>query len=395
MSPKPFAPKPPQVAAAVIGNALEWYDFIVFGFFTVIIARLFFPSESQYASLLLTTATFGVGFFMRPVGGVLIGIYADRRGRKASLLLIVSLMTLAIAMIGFAPTYAAIGIAAPLLIVLARLLQGFSAGGEFASSTAFLVESSPAHRRGIYGSWQMVGQGLAVLIGALLGAFITRVFTPEALDSWAWRIPFLFGLIIGPVGLYIRRRLDETEVFLAIDRSTGKRQALSAALAAHFRPLLATFGIVVSGTISFYVILLYMPTFARTQLHLPLDQAFSAQAIGLACMIVLIPIFGALSDHIGRKPIIVGALVLYFVLIYPLFSWMYANPSFASLLITQVVLCCLIGAFAGPMSTALAEQFPAHVRSTGLGTAYNLAVMIFGGFAAFMEWRAPPQRLGT
>ena len=158
MSAKLFAPKPLQVAAAVIGNALEWYDFIVFGFFAVIIARLFFPAESQYASLLLTTATFGVGFFMRPVGGILIGIYADRRGRKASLLLIIGLMTLAIAMIGFAPTYAAIGIAAPLLIVLARLLQGFSAGGEFASSTAFLVESAPAHRRGFYGSWQMVGQ---------------------------------------------------------------------------------------------------------------------------------------------------------------------------------------------------------------------------------------------
>ncbi len=148
MSPNSSAPKPLQVAAAVIGNALEWYDFIVFGFFAVIIARLFFPAENQYASLLLTTATFGVGFFMRPIGGILLGIYADRRGRKASLLLIIGLMTLAIAMIGFAPTYAAIGIAAPLLVVLARLLQGFSAGGEFASSTSFLIESAPAQRRG-------------------------------------------------------------------------------------------------------------------------------------------------------------------------------------------------------------------------------------------------------
>jgi MHS family proline/betaine transporter-like MFS transporter len=383
MSAKLVAPKPLQVAAAVIGNALEWYDFIVFGFFAVIIARLFFPAESQYASLLLTTATFGVGFFMRPVGGILIGIYADRRGRKASLLLIIGLMTLAIVMIGFAPTYAAIGIAAPLLVVLARLLQGFSAGGEFASSTAFLIESAPAHRRGFYGSWQMVGQGLAVLTGALLGALITRIFTPEALDSWAWRIPFLFGLVIGPLGLYIRRRLDETEDFLAITRNTGKQQALGAALAAHVRQVLATFGVVVSGTISFYVILLYMPTFARMQLHLPLDQAFSAQAISLACMIVLIPIFGALSDHIGRKPIMISALVLYFVLTYPLFSWMYANQSFASLLVTQVILCCLLGAMFGPISTALAEQFQAHVRTTGLGTAYNMAVMLFGGFAPF------------
>jgi MFS family permease len=178
MSSSSFAPKPLQVAAAVVGNAFEWYDFIVFGFFAVVIARLFFPTESQYASLLLTTSTFGVGFFMRPVGGILLGIYADRRGRKASLLLIIGLMTLAIAMIGFAPTYAAIGIAAPLLIVLARLLQGFSAGGEFASATSFLIETAPANRRGFYGSWQMVGQGLALLTGALLGALITRVLAP-------------------------------------------------------------------------------------------------------------------------------------------------------------------------------------------------------------------------
>jgi MFS family permease len=368
MSSAPFAPKPVQIAAAVIGNALEWYDFIVFGFFAVIIARLFFPAESQYASLLLTTATFGVGFFMRPVGGILLGIYADRRGRKASLLLIIGLMTLAIAMIGLAPTYAAIGIAAPGLIVLARLLQGFSAGGEFASATAFLIESAPAQRRGFYGSWQMVGQGLAVLTGALLGAFITRILAAEAVDSWGWRVPFLFGLVIGPLGLYIRRRLDETAVFLATRRGPDQQQAFGAALAAHIREALATFGIIISGTISFYVILLYMPTFARTQLHLPLDQAFSAQAISLACMIVLIPIFGALSDHIGRRPIMIGALLLYLALTYPLFSWMYGNPSFASLMITQVALCSLLGAFFGPMSTALAEQFQAHVRSTGLGT---------------------------
>jgi len=266
MTSAPSAPKPFQIAAAVIGNALEWYDFIVFGFFAVIIARLFFPAESQYASLLLTTATFGVGFFMRPVGGILLGIYADRRGRKAALLLIIGLMTLAIAMIGLAPTYAAIGIGAPLLIVLARLLQGFSTGGEFATATAFLVESAPARRRGFYGSWQMVGQGLAVLTGALLGAFITRILTPEALDSWGWRVPFLFGLIIGPLGLYIRRRLDETAPFLATRRGSGQQQTLGAVLVAHMREALATFGIVISGTISFYVILLYMPTFARTQL---------------------------------------------------------------------------------------------------------------------------------
>ena len=168
----------------------------------MIITRLFFPSESQYASLLLTTATFGVGFFMRPVGGILLGIYADRRGRKAALLIVITLMTIAIAMIAFAPTYAAIGFGAPLIIVSCRRghLQGFSAGGEFSSATAFLIESAPAQRRGFYGSWQMVGQGVAVLIGAILGTVLPRALSPEALTGWGWRIPFLFGLIIGAVG---------------------------------------------------------------------------------------------------------------------------------------------------------------------------------------------------
>src|SRR5215472_10156855 len=376
-------PKAVQVAAAVVGNALEWYDFIVFGFFAVVIAKLFFPASSQYASLLLTTATFGVGFFMRPVGGVVLGVYADRRGRKAALLLVVGLMTIAIALIGFAPTYATIGFAAPLIIVIARLLQGFSAGGEFASATSFLIETAPAGRRGFYGSWQMVGQGLAVLTGALLGTFLTRTLTPDQLDGWGWRVPFLFGLIIGPLGLYIRRNLDETSAFLQSRRSSAGQQSSGSILASHVREMLACLGMVVSGTISFYVILIYIPTFARTQLHLPLDQAFLAQSIGLACEVVLIPICGALSDNVGRKPVMITALVLDLLVTYPLFSWVSASPSFGALLTMQIILCGLFGVFNGPISTALAEQFPTRVRSTALAIAYNIAVMLFGGFAQF------------
>jgi MFS transporter, MHS family, proline/betaine transporter len=377
------APPPFQIAAAVIGNALEWYDFIVFGFFTVIISRLFFPADSQYASLLLTTATFGVGFFMRPVGGVLLGIYADRRGRKAALLMIIALMTVAIALIALAPTYAAIGVGAPLIIVLARLLQGFSAGGEFASATAFLIESAPAGRRGFYGSWQMVGQGLAVLIGAILGTVLTHTLTPQALDGWGWRIPFLFGLIIGPVGLYIRSHLVETDAFLSAGQSAAGRETPRSLLASHVRSILVCMGMVVSGTISFYVILIYIPTFARTELHLPLDQAFLAQSIGLACLVVLTPIFGALSDRFGRKPVLIAALLCDLALTYPLFVWLAANPTFTNLVAMQIVLCSLFGVFNGPISTALGEQFPTRVRSTGLAIGYNVAVMLFGGFAQF------------
>ena len=229
----------------------------------------------------------------------------------------------------------------------------------------------------------MVGQGLAVLLGAILGTLLTRSLTPETLDSWGWRIPFLFGLIIGPVGLYIRRNLDETSAFLQSNRSSAGQQDSRSVLMSHVKEMLACLGMVVSGTISFYVILIYIPTFARTQLHLPLDQAFLAQSIGLACEVVLIPICGLLSDFVGRKPVMITALVLDLLVTYPLFSWVSASPSFGALLTMQIILCGLFGVFNGPISTALAEQFPTRVRSTALAIAYNIAVMLFGGFAQF------------
>ena len=265
-----------QILAAVIGNALEWYDFVVYGFLTVIISRLFFPSDSEYASLLMAMATFGVGFFMRPVGGILIGLYADRRGRKAALQLIILLMTISIAMIAFAPTYAAIGAAAPILIVLARLLQGMDTGGEFASATSFLVESAPPDRRGFYGSLQMVGQSVAALAGATSGMLITQGLTPEQIDSWGWRLPFLFGLLIGPVGLWIRRHLNETEAFVEASQSAEAPAGLMAIWRSYRRSIAVSFGLVVSGTIMYYVVLIYMPTYAKTQLGIPLGGFYCA-----------------------------------------------------------------------------------------------------------------------
>lgn len=373
-----------QIAAAVIGNALEWYDFVVYGFLTVIISRLFFPAESEYASLLFTMATFGVGFFMRPVGGVLIGMYADRKGRKAALQLIIGLMTLSMAIIAFAPPYAAIGIAAPLMMVFARLLQGFATGGEFASATSFLVEMAPPGRRGFYGSLQMVGQSLAALTGAISGALVTRGLSPEQIDSWGWRLPFIFGLLIGPVGIYIRRYLDETADFLDARKAQAGPGAPKFSIVRHARSIAVTFGLVICGTISFYVVLVYMPTFAKTQLGIPLGDAFVAQVTGLVCLTLVIPVCGALSDRIGRKPILMAAAIAYFVLLYPLFDWVHSAPSLMRLTIMQAVLCSLVGVFFGAISTALAEQFPTGVRSTGLAIGYNFAVMLFGGFAQFI-----------
>jgi MHS family proline/betaine transporter-like MFS transporter len=375
-------PKSVQVAAAVVGNALEWYDFTIFGFLTVVISELFFPTDSQYASLLLTTATFGAGFLMRPLGGILLGVYADRKGRKDALQFIIGLMTVAIAIITFAPTYAAIGVVAPLSILIARLLQGLATGGEWGCSTAFLIESAPTGQRGFYGSWQMASQGLALLAGALVSFFVTRIFTPDAFLSWGWRIPFLIGLFIGPVGIFIRRYLNETDAFLELPLNKQENQ-FAKMVATHFKELLVCIGLYSGGTISFYVILLYMPTFATTQLHLSFSKALVAQSVGLACMVSLVPLFGALSDRVGRKPILIGAFLPYLGLAYPLFAWVHAHPTFANLLIMQVVLCSFLGAFYGPMATVLAEQFPAQIRSTAIGIISNVAAVVFGGFAPF------------
>ncbi|MEY2679984.1 MAG: hypothetical protein RL661_215 [Pseudomonadota bacterium] len=374
-----------QIAAAVIGNALEWYDFIVYGYLTTIISRLFFPAQTEYASLLLAAATFGVGFFMRPLGGILLGLYADRKGRKAALQLIISLMTLAIAMIGFAPTFASVGIAAPLIIVLARLLQGFATGGEFASATAFLVEMAPPGQRGLYGSLQMMGQSLAALVGATVGLVITQMLSAEQIDLWGWRLPFLLGLLIGPVGLYIRRHLHEPQLFSAdIQSRKEKPPTVLSIWREHKRSILISLALVIPCTILFYVILIYMPTYAKTQLGIPLKEAFVAQVAGLVCLAGATPLFGALTDRVGRRPMLVAGNLLFVVLPYPLFAWLLADPGIARLTVMQVTLCCSASMVTGAISTALADQFPIAVRSTGLALSYNSAVMVFGGFAQFI-----------
>lgn len=376
-----------QILAAVIGNTLEWYDFIVYGFMTSIISKLFFPADgNEFISLLMATATFGVGFFMRPVGGVLLGIYADRKGRKAAMQLIMAIMALVSLLIACAPPYAAIGVAAPLLIVLARLLQGFATGGEYASATAFLVEAAPPHQRGLYGSWQLVGQMLAILGGAGMGALITHNLDQGQLENWGWRLPFVVGLLIAPVGLWIRRYMDETEAFVDASQADAKTEAPSmpAALQQNRRQILLTIGLTIPGTAAFYVLLVNMPAYAHRQFGLPLDQVFSIQMLVVAWMTLLIPLSGALSDRIGRRPLLLWPYVGLLLAVYPGFAWLAAAPGIERLLLVQLLFCTLLGLSFGPAPTAVSELFPVKVRSTGVSIGYNLAVMLFGGFAPFI-----------
>jgi MHS family proline/betaine transporter-like MFS transporter len=301
------------IIATVIGNGLEWFDFTVYSFFAVIIAKLFFPTGDELTSLLLAVATFGVGFFMRPVGGIILGIYADRVGRKAALSLTILLMALGTTLIGIAPTYDQIGLFAPLLIVVARLMQGFSAGGEMGGATAFLTEYAPENQRAYYSSWIQASIGVAVLLGAAVGTFVTASLSTEALNSWGWRLPFLLGMVIGPVGYYIRHHLEETPTFRETTDKTDS--PLTEVLRDYPRQTAASFSMVILWTVCTYVLLFYMPTYAVKVLKVPQSTGFVAGMAGGMAIMVFAPIVGLLADRIGRRGLLSGAAALIFVLV--------------------------------------------------------------------------------
>jgi MFS transporter, MHS family, proline/betaine transporter len=376
------------IVVSTIGNALEWFDFMVYSFFAVIIAKLYFPATSPTVSLLATWGTFGVGFITRPLGGIVLGAIADRAGRKAALTLTISLMAIGIALIAFAPTYQAIGIGAPILMLLGRLLQGFSTGGEVGCATALLVEYAPLNRRGYFGSYQMVAQATAMLCGSLFGAVLTRSLSPEHLMSWGWRVPFIAGLLIVPIGLQLRRKLDESPVFVekSRERQLSESPILDAATR-HWVPVAAGLGLTVFATVGTYIFLLYMPTHATHTLHLPLADTLISSSISSICYLVLCPFVGALSDRIGRKKLMVTSLVLTIVIAYPVFVFMTAHPSLLSLIIGQGLLTVVFTIHQGCYPAFISELLPSSVRSTGISVSYNLGVMIFGGFApAIVQW---------
>ncbi|SCU85011.1 MFS transporter, MHS family [Cupriavidus necator] len=370
------------IIATVIGNGLEWFDFTVYSFFAVIIARLFFPTGDDLSSLLLAVATFGVGFFMRPVGGIVLGIYADRVGRKAALSLTILLMALGTTLIGIAPTYDQVGIFAPLLIMVARLMQGFSAGGEMGGATAFLTEYAPARQRAYYSSWIQASIGVAVLLGAAVGTFVTSSLSTEALNSWGWRLPFLLGIVIGPVGYYIRHHLDETPTFR--DNAERADSPLKEIVQAYPRETLASFSMVILWTVCTYVLLFYMPTYAVKVLKVPQADGFIAGMAGGSAIMVFAPLVGLLADRVGRRVLLSGSALLILVLAWPMFAYINHAPGLASLLVFQLVFGVLIATYTGPILAAFSELFPARVLSTGLSVAYNFAVTIFGGFASFI-----------
>jgi MFS transporter, MHS family, proline/betaine transporter len=369
------------VAAAVIGNVLEWYDFGLYAFVAIYISRNFFPQGDEVTALLSTFLAYGLGFVARPLGAIVIGRIGDTRGRKAALLLTILLMAIGTVMIGLLPTFATIGYLAPVLLVVARMLQGFSAGGEWGSSTAFIVEWAPAGERGYYGSFQQTSVVAGLLLGSGVAALLNTVMTPDAMTNWGWRIPFLLGAIIGPVGLYMRRKIDETPAYQKLEASPAvERDPTSPWLLAG-----RAFGFTIVWTVCFYVLLNYMPTYTQKYLHLSASAALWSNTIGLFVLLASIPVMGKLSDRIGRKPLLLGCCVAYIVLPFPIFSLLLGGASYAFLVAVQILFAVLISMFSGPGPAAIAEIFPTRTRSLWMTAGYALSVSIFGGFAPFIS----------
>jgi MFS transporter, MHS family, proline/betaine transporter len=368
-----------MIVATSIGNALEWFDITVYGYFAVYVSRAFFPSDNQTTSLLLTFGTFGLAYLARPIGGVVLGAYADRHGRKASLLISIILMTLGTLSVAVMPTYATIGIFAPIAVILARLVQGFSAGGEFGSSTAFLVEHRP-DRRGFVASWQFASQGLSNLLSSSFGLGLTTWMASENLNAWGWRIPFLFGVLIGPIGIYIRNHLEDATAPPA--QGSPVRDVF---LHQKSRVLLGIGALAISTAVNYLII--YMPTYAVTKFNLPLSTGFTATFVGGIMVTLLTPLAGMVSDRLGRTRHMIAANILLLLSIFPTFLMISKDPTPAVIVFAVFWLSTLKSLYYGPLAALMAELLPAATRATGLGLGYNIGVTLFGGMGpATMTW---------
>jgi MHS family proline/betaine transporter-like MFS transporter len=369
------------IAAVSIGNALEWYDIAIYGYFAVYVSKAFFPNNDPTTSLLLTFGTFGLSFLVRPIGGVVLGAYADRHGRKASLMVSIVMMTIGTSVIAFMPAYETVGILAPIAVLTARLVQGFSAGGEFGSSTAFLVEHRP-DRRGFVASWQFASQGLSNLLASAFGVGLTSWMTPAEMQSWAWRIPFLFGILVGPVGIYIRNHLEDATAPPAAKQDSPVRQVL---LHQKLRVTLGIGALAISTAINYLIV--YMPTYVVKTLSLPPIVGFTATFVGGFVVTFLTPVAGMISDKIGRTTHMIAVNLLLLLSIYPAFLLITRHPTPTVIVAAVFWLSTLKSLYYGPLAALMSELLPAATRATGLGLGYNIGVTLFGGMGpVIMTW---------
>jgi MFS transporter, MHS family, proline/betaine transporter len=370
------------IFSCAIGNFFELFDFTIYGYFAVAIARAFYPSGSMFS----TFATFGAAFLMRPVGAIVLGAYGDRMGRRAALVVTIGLMAAATGFTGLIPTYQSIGVWAPIALVLCRLLQGFSTGGEWGGAVAFLVEYSPAGRRGLIGSMQQFSTQIGSLTGSLSAAVLASSLSEADFYAWGWRVPFVIGFALGPIGYYLRRKVAETPAFeRAVEHRTVERSPFLAAIREYRVRMLQAFGLSIIGCMGSYVFVIYLVNYAINTMRLPPGSALSCAVASGLIVVCLTPLVGHLSDRFGRRPFILACALLNVVFAYPLFLLAVRGGTFGSLLAALMVNAVFQSLYTGVIPSILAEMFPTRVRYTGLSVSYGFAVVLFGGFAPLVS----------
>jgi len=382
------------VIAASLVTGLEMFDFTVFGFFAVMIGDRFFPAKDPMTSLLWAVGTFGVGFFMRPLGAMMIGAYADRVGRRAAMTRTSWMMALGTAALGLCPSFASIGVIAPLVIIAARSLQGFAVGGDIGVAATFVMEAGPVSRRGYRVSWQLTSQGAAALLGATLGVLLTSTVSPVALASWGWRVPFLIGLLIAPVGLYVRRRLRDDPLSTNTARNAGT--PLAELCREHGTTILLAMLMMMGQTIPVYAIVYYMPSYVTRVMHMPAVIGFLASALSALLLVVIPPLSGRLIDRLPRrKPLALLASGCTALLVYPVFLMITRASSVLPILCGVGLISTMVALGAVAVALLVLEALPAPVRASGMAVSHALHVALFGGTAQFIvtgliRWTGDP-----
>ncbi|WP_313431040.1 MFS transporter, partial [Pseudomonas sp.] len=368
------------------GNFLEQFDFFLFGFYATHIAAAFFPASNEFASLMMTFAVFGAGFLMRPLGAVILGAYIDDVGRRKGLIVTLAIMASGTLLIVLVPGYESIGLLAPALVLIGRLLQGFSAGAELGGVSVYLAEMATPGHKGFYASWQSASQQVAVVVAAALGFALNQWLTPDQLAQWGWRVPFAVGCMIIPVIFLLRRSLQETEEFAAREHRPTMKQVL-ATLAANSGIVLYGMLMVAMTTTAFYMITVYAPTFGKTVLQLSTGDALLVTLLTAVSNFIWLPIGGALSDRLGRKPLLLVMSLMTLITAYPALTYLAQAPTFGHMLEVLLWFSFLYGMYNGAMIPALTEIMPVEVRVAGFSLAYSLATALFGGFTpAISTW---------
>ena len=371
----------------VLGNALEWIDFASYAYFATVIAHQFFPTQDRSMALISTFAVFGVGLLARPLGAIMFGRLGDSRGRKVALMIAMPMMGLGTLLIGLMPTYEQIGIAAPICLVICRLLQGFSAGGEAGNAITFLIEWAPARRRALYACLQQASGVGGTVFGSGIAALLSTVMTHDALESYGWRILFIIGgAVIAPIGFYLRAKIDETPAFLEHKRNDRTDSHITPANTrsvwlACFRAI----GMTMVWIASYYVFLAYLPAFLASYAHIPSSIALWVNTVGLLTMATSIIVSAMIADVIGRKPLLIVSSIAFIVIPYPLFAFFLSGASTPLLVLAVMAVGALVGVFAGVFPATMAEMFPTRLRSGSVSLAFGLAAAFFGGFGSLIS----------